>query len=204
MGAFVKVKKAINDMISALKQEQADEVKKNDYCKGALQDAEMATAKTNARLEDLQSKETTLKETVKALEQDIVDAKNEISEMQTNLQKASEDRKAENLEFQQTISDQTITIEILKKALDKLATFYDKDEDEALLQRQGQAPPVPQAEYKPNAGAAGVMQMIEKLIQDAHKMTDDAQKSEAEAQAAYEQTIVDTNNSVDALVKEIG
>merc|ERR1719450_1672706 len=35
-------------------------------------------------------------------------------------------------------------------------------------------------------------------------MTDDAQKSEAEAQAAYEQNVADTNDSVDALTKEIG
>merc|ERR1719238_2170403 len=102
----------------------------------------MTTMKTNDRLSDLQAKEGTLQETIKALEQGIVDAKNAISESEVNLQRASEDRKAENLEFQQPISDQAVTVEILKKALDKLATFYDKDEDAALLQRQ--TPPVAQ------------------------------------------------------------
>merc|ERR1712224_786179 len=131
------------------------------------------------RMGDLQAKEASLQEKIKALDQGIVDAKNTISETQTSLQRASEDRKAENLEFQQTVSDQAITVEILKKALDKLATFYDS---QFLQTNQNQTPPVPQAEYKPNAGASGIMQMIEKLIQDAYKMTDDAKKSESEAQ----------------------
>merc|ERR1719335_983429 len=47
------------------------------------------------------------------------------------------------------------------------------------------------------------MQMIEKLIQEAKTMTADAKKEEAEAQAAYEQTIADTNDSVAALEKEV-
>merc|ERR1719271_2242759 len=124
--------------------------------------------KTQDRMGDLQAKVASLQEKIKGLEQGIVDAKNSISETETNLQRASEDRKAENLEFQTTVSDQAITVEILKKALDKLATFYDSQ----FLQTQTQqTPPVPQAEYKPSSGASGVMQMIEKLVQDAKKMT---------------------------------
>merc|ERR1719183_1436345 len=45
--------------------------------------------------------------------------------------------------------------------------------------------------------------MFEKLIGEAQTMTADANKSENEAQAAYEQTIADTNTNVAALQKEI-
>merc|ERR1719169_27638 len=156
--------------------------------------------KTNDRLSDLQAKEASLKESITALEKGIIAAQKAISETEVSLQRASEDRKAENLEFQTTVSDQAITVEILKKALDKLATFYDS---QFLQTKTQQTPPVPQAEYKPNAGASGVMQMIEKLVQDAKKMTADAKTSEAEAQAAYEALVADTNNSIDALNKEV-
>merc|ERR1740130_221204 len=44
--------------------------------------------------------------------------------------------------------------------------------------------------------------MIEKLVDEAKQMTADAKKSESEAQAAYEQTVADTNGSVAALQKE--
>merc|ERR1712086_307152 len=114
---------------------------------------------------------------------DLASAANQISELQVNLQRANEDRQKENLDFQQTVADQTATVEILKKALDKLATFYD---EESLLQKQKQTPPVAQKEYAPNKGAQGVMQMIEKLVGEAKEMTAEATKAEVEAQAAYE------------------
>jgi len=198
LDAFTKVKKAIDDMVAVLKIEQADEVKKNDWCKESIQESDMTTMKTNDRLGDLQANEAAIKESIMALEKGIIAAQNAVSETRVNFQRASEDRKAENLEFQTTISDQATTVSILKKALNKLATFYDSE----FLQAH-QTPPVPQAEYKPNAGASGVMQMIEKLVQDAYKMTADATKSENEAQAAYEALVTDTNDSVDALNKEI-
>merc|ERR1719163_45589 len=104
LDAFTKVKKAIDDMIATLKTQQADEVKKNDWCKSSIQDSDMTTMKTQDRMGDLQAKVAALQEKIKALEQGIVDAKNSISETEVNLQRASEDRKAENLEFQTTVS----------------------------------------------------------------------------------------------------
>jgi len=106
----------------------------------------------------------------------------------------------ENLDFQKTIADQTITIEVLHKAMERLAQFYDTVE---LAQLHKQTPPVAQAEYKPNAGAGGVMSMIEKLIQDAKELMVKSKQSENEAQAGYEALVADTNDSVDDLAKQI-
>merc|ERR1719321_1611138 len=64
--------------------------------------------------------------------------------------------------------------------------------------------PVAIATYKPNkGGAGGVMQMIEKLIYDAKDLEATATQSESEAQAEYEATVADTNDSIAALQKEI-
>merc|ERR1740130_1164799 len=93
-----------------------------------------------------------------------------------------------------------VTAEILAKALDKLAKFYD---DAAFAQVQKQTPPVAQKEYKQSSGATGVMSMIEKLIHDTKDITAESKKSESEAQAAYEAFIADTNESVADLSKEI-
>jgi len=200
LDAFSKVKKAIDDMIAMLKVQQEDEVKKNDWCKKELQDNEMTSAKTEDHKGDLEAKEAELASNIDALAKRLDEAKAEIAELQVNMQRANEDRKLENQEFQKTVHDQTTTVEILKKALDKLANYYDSA---SFLQRQKQTPPVPQAEYKASAGAEGVMQMIEKLIGEAQTMTKDAQKAESEAQAAYETLIADTNGSVEALTKEV-
>merc|ERR1719343_178617 len=91
---------------------------------------------------DLEAKISDLAAKIKGLEDEITQHKTEIGQLQVNLQRAAEDRKAENMEFQKTIADQTTTIEVLHKALDRLAKYYDN----ALFAQTGsrQTPPVPQ------------------------------------------------------------
>merc|ERR1712216_1031487 len=127
-------------------------------------------------------------------------AKLDIANLQVELQRASEDRKKENLDFQKVVADQTVTAEILGKALDRLATFYDES---ALVQTKKQTPPVPQMEYKKSSGSGGVMSMIEKLILDTKEITAESKKTEAEAQAAYEALVADTNESIKDLAASI-
>jgi len=191
LDAFTKVKKAIDDMVVTLKQEQADEVKKNDYCTQELQSTEMSIAKADDLSADLQAKIGSLEAQEATLSDEIEADKAAIAQGQMDLQRASEDRQRENLDFQKTIADQTMTIEILMKAMERLAQFYDAQ----LLQVHKQTPPVAQAEYKPNAGASGIMSMIEKLIYDAKDLVAASKKAEMEAQTAYEQLTADTNQS---------
>ena len=58
------------------------------------------------------------------------------------------------------------------------------------------APPSPPgfSEYKKNAGAAGVLTMIQEVITDAKKMESEAIKAENDAQAAYESFVKNTND----------
>merc|ERR1719502_2577667 len=153
LDAFTKVKAMIDKMIATLKQQQADEVKKNDWCKTELQENEMSTMKTKDHKADLEAKAGSLEATIKALSEEIEKAKLDISNLQVALQRASENRKQENLDFQKTVADQMVTAEILGKALDKLATFYDEaafaqTKKVVLAGARKQTPPVPQMEYK--------------------------------------------------------
>jgi chromosome segregation ATPase len=205
LDAFTKVKTMIDKMIETLKTQNADEVKKNDWCKESLQENEMDTMKTKDLKADLEAKIGDLEATIKRLSEEIEKAKADIANLQVELQRASEDRKQENLDFQKTVADQTATAEILNKALDKLATFYD---DAAFAQTHAQSmkkqtPPVPQMEYSKSKGATGVMSMIEKLIYDTKDITAKSKKAESEAQAAYEELVADTNASIEGLTKEI-
>merc|ERR1719313_1010049 len=201
LDAFTKVKAMIDKMIATLKTQQADEVKKNDWCKAEIQENEMATAKENDHKADLEAKIGELESTIKRLSEEIETAHLNIDQLNLELQRASENRKKENLDFQKVVADQMVTAEILHKALDKLAKFY----DEALVQvnKGKQTPPVQQMEYSKNKGASGVMSMIEKLIHDTKDITAESKKSESEAQAAYEALVADTNDSIADLTKEI-
>jgi len=200
LDAFTKVKAMITKMIATLKTQQADEVKKNDWCKAELQDNEMTTAKTTDLKADLEAKAGELEATIKRLSEEIETAHLAISTATVDMQRASENRKKENLDFQKVVADQTVTAEILAKALDNLATFYD---EAAFAQTSKQTPPVAQATYKKSSGASGVMSMIEKLIYDTKDITAESKKTESEAQAAYEALVADTNDSIANLTKEI-
>merc|ERR1719281_1252568 len=92
LDAFTKVKAMIDKMIATLKQQTADEVKKNDWCKEELQENEMATMKTKDLKADLEAKKDQLENTIKTLSEEIEKAKLDISDLQVALQRASENR----------------------------------------------------------------------------------------------------------------
>jgi hypothetical protein len=100
LDAFTKVKAMIDKMISTLKAQQADEVKKNDWCKAELQENEMQTAKTTDLKADLEAKIGELENTIKTLSEEIEKAHLDIANLNLAMQRASENRKQENLDFQ--------------------------------------------------------------------------------------------------------
>merc|ERR1719387_2282656 len=111
------------------------------------------------------------------------------------MMKASQLREKQNHEFQVTITDQRATQAILKKALDRLKSFYG-------FVQEGQEPPA-QGTYKKNAGSSGVMAMIETLVDESAQLEADAMKGEADAQAAYESFMNDSTASKEACLKSI-
>lgn len=186
-------------MIAMLETQQADEVKKRDWCNGEFQSNEMATARAETSKSDLSAKVDDLSSTMSTLEDEISNAKSQIAQLQVDLQRASENRQKENQDFQKTVADQRITQMVLKQALERLAKYYDSQ----FVQTKKQTPPVPQMEYKPNQGAEGIMQLLEKLIHEAKDLEKESINGEQQAQAQYESVISDTNGSVAALMKTV-
>jgi len=205
LDAFTRVKKAIDDMIAQLKTQQADEVKKKDWCDKELQSNDMNTMKASSLKDELDVKISDLASTIEKLNDETTQAKKDIAQLQLELQRASENRKQANMDFQKTISEQVATQEVLHTALERLAKFYDADfaQLHAKAESHRQTPPVAQAKYEKNAGASGVMSMIEKLIHEAKDLEKDARKGEQEEQAQYEALVEDTNGSVKSLQKLI-
>merc|ERR1719329_34436 len=203
LDTFDRVKKAIDDMISQLKIEQADEVKKNDWCKSEIHDNEMAYEKLDVKKGDLVASISDMETTIASLDAAIKDGRATIAQLHQDLQRASEDRKRGNTDYQ-------MMVEVLIKASNKLASFYNKESlvqaNRASLLEKGkgkQTPPVAQKEYKPNDGATGILGMIDKLIGEAKNLVQDAKKGEAQAQADYEKLVEDTSAQVNAISQEI-
>merc|ERR1712160_157981 len=114
--------------------------------------------------------------------------KSEVAEMQVQMKRAGEDREKQNKEFQQVVADQRASQKLLSAALNILKGFYEKRA--AFLQKQepaGPPPPPGFKEFKKNAGAGGVMGMIQQIINDAKAVEAEAIRAEEDAQKAYEQ-----------------
>jgi hypothetical protein len=191
--AFAKVLENIKNMVAVLKKEQKDEIQEKDFCQKEIHENEMATTdKTNTKedltqiIADLESEAGTLKEEITA-------TTTEIAEMQVEIKRASEIRIKQNQEFQMTVTDQIATQKILKKALDKLQSFYGKKA--ALLQHRDR--------YQKSAAAGGVVAMIDSIIQESKDVAEKALKAENDAAAGYEAFVSNSNAGLEALQKDI-
>merc|ERR1719443_1106219 len=127
---------------------------------------------------------------------------------------ASEDREKANKDFQVTIQDQRATQAILDKAMSRMKEFYEKKDAAAaaflqsiggnsLIQvnrRAGQTPPAFEKHEK-NAGGAGVITMLQGIIDESKAVEKDAQVAENDAQAAYEIFMADGHKQIESLQK---
>merc|ERR1719473_585464 len=207
LDAFVKVKKAIDDMVAQLMKEKEDEIKHKDWCVDEMNTNERTTEMKNRDKDDLNAKIEDLTSTIEQLTKAIETLKAEIAEMQVQLKRAGEDREMENKEFQTTVADQRASQKLLQAALVILQEFYGKPkEPTAFAQRQEPAgpPPPPGFEaYKKNQASGGVMSMIQEIINDTKAMEAETIRSEEDAQKAYEDFVKETNASIEAKSKDI-
>merc|ERR1719428_1304363 len=107
LDAFTKVKQAIDDMLTDLMKQQADEVKLKDYCVEALNVNQRNTEDKERTKKDLEATIDDLTMTIDELKTSIETLKAEIKEMQFQMKRAGEDLEA-------TIDDLTMTIDELK------------------------------------------------------------------------------------------
>jgi hypothetical protein len=200
LDAFTKIKALIDDMVTVLKKDQADEVEHRDFCVSEFDKNSVETLNKENELKDLANLLETTANTMKTLAEEIEKHKADIKEMEKQMAKASEDRELENKDYQTVIQDQVATQQILKKALKRLESFYKK----SLVQVQQEqepgaaAPPPPPAmkAYKKSGGGSGVMTMIENVIADSAKSEKEAREAETDSQAGYEEFIKNSNAAI--------
>jgi FtsZ-binding cell division protein ZapB len=207
MDAFSEVKKSIQDQIDAMIKEKADEIKHKDFCIEELNANERDTEMKERDRTDLEAKIDDLTMTVDALTKELDALKAEVADLQVQMKRAGEDREKQNAEFQTVVADQRATQKLLEAALGILKGFYEKA---ALVQEQaaagitdGQAPPPGFKSYEKNKQSGGVMGMMQGIIDEAKGLEAEAIRGEEDSQKAYEEFVMDSNDTLDALTKEI-
>jgi hypothetical protein len=207
---FAKVVKAIDDLSAKLKTEMADEVKHKDFCDNELHENKVDEEKKQAKLDSLESQLQDLDAHKKKVEDTIAALKADISNTQVQMQRASEDRKQENMEFQRIVADQIRTIGALKAAHEKLAEFYHIDSFLQVKNEPGSAnveagvEASPEfADYENNGNSNKIMNLIQKLTGEAEVIKDNAVSDEQNAADAYVKLVGESNASIKAKSKAV-
>jgi len=203
LDAFTKVKAAMDKLIAELKAEQKEEVELKLFCEEEFDENEKMTYTKTEEKKDLEAKIESLTKLVEKLTGEIEAAKERIVEAKKEIKFASEDREAENAEYQGVVADQRAAQVIMKKVLNKLASVYKTQKRGNFLIQEGQTPPVQFAPQKQHGGSSVVMGLIEQIIEDSKKTEAEAVKAEAEAQAGYETFVKDSNGEVASLTAMI-
>eukprot|EP00451_Oxyrrhis_marina_P001340 CAMPEP_0204269024 /NCGR_PEP_ID=MMETSP0468-20130131/15538_1 /ASSEMBLY_ACC=CAM_ASM_000383 /TAXON_ID=2969 /ORGANISM="Oxyrrhis marina" /LENGTH=685 /DNA_ID=CAMNT_0051244359 /DNA_START=94 /DNA_END=2151 /DNA_ORIENTATION=- len=200
LDAFVKVKKAMDDMIAELKKEQKEEFDHRDHCQANINENEDNTAEEKRTKSDLESEIEQLEVQIEQLTDEIASLNEQIDQTQTSVKRAGEDRGAANRQYQATVADQRATVKILRFALKKLESFYKKASlvSVSVHRAPGEAPePAPEQGTRQQHGAAeGVMNMIEMIIADAKRLEKESIADEAEAQSDYEKLLRDSFGAI--------
>jgi chromosome segregation ATPase len=207
LDSFTVVIKAIDDMISQLKQEQADEVVRHDTCMKDL-DTNDDNLKANRNehrllsnsLQEAESQEATLQSEKEGFE-------SQLKAERENSKRAGLDRKEENLVYQQSVADQRLTVFILHKAEARLHAFYLPKA--SLLSTKvgaGLEPPPDKgaaSTYEKSGTAPGVLQLLANIIADATKEEATLVKTEQHDQDAYAAFVRDSNQLMSTLISNI-
>jgi len=203
---FEDVKKSIGDMVVALKHQEAEEIKKLDFCVEEFNKQEIEKEVADHAKAQAEQKIEDLKANIKELTEAIAQLHADIAEMQKEMKYAGEDREKENKEFQLLVADQRATQNLLKSVINVLSEQYEKNtilpvpNATALLQSKQ---PAGFDEHKKNAKAPGLIGMIKQIQWDAAATEAEAIRSEADSQQAYESLVRDTNESIDAKTRDI-
>lgn len=202
LDSFTKVKEAIDKLVNELKEQQAEEVEFKAKCVKDFNGNERAVFKKTDEKEDLEARIKELSSQMDALDKEIADSNGQISDTRTEMKKASQNREAENAQFQSVVADQRATQDILKKALAKLEGFYKKKA--AFVQIEGvQTPPAQFTDYKSNSGSSPVMGMIQQIIEDSVKLEQESMAGEKQAQAEYTKFVKDSNALISKLSNSV-
>jgi len=209
---FEKVIAMIDEMVATLKTEQADDLKKKDYCDSEFDKTddnkkilEQSVADSEAAIADAEEAIATLSSEIEALEDGIKALDKSVAE-------ATEQRKEENTDFKELMAQDSAAKELIAFAKNRLNKFYNPKlhnpspkrelsaEDKVVVAMGGTAAPTP----APGGIAGTGVEVLSQL--SASAQSKDAPPPPPEAVGAYKAKGEESNGVIammDMLVKDL-
>jgi len=209
---FDKVKKAMDGMLSDMKQQQADEVKEKDLCQSNINANELTTDEKSNLQSTTEAKVASLTADVKKAAGQLQKMTSDLAEMDKQMQIAGENRMTENKEFQALVAEQKETQSVLKKAQMVLKSYYNAPSFVQVVTHQGVQAKEPEIalgapegfkSYEHSPGSRGVIDLLGMIASDSVQMEKEATAAEQETQADYEAFAADQAASSKAINAQI-
>jgi hypothetical protein len=191
-GHFDEVIASIDDLISVLHAEGAQDIKQRDWCVDEQFKADNNRDDLADEISQLEAKILRGQETKAKLEADEAATQKAKDDLEAEMQQALDDRTAENGAYATAKSDDEKAIDLLGQAIEALSAY---GENNAFLQRkqpefevsEDQAPDAEFSGKDNNAGAqSGIIQLLTQIKENLEGEIALADKSEAKATEEYE------------------
>lgn len=206
----------IDKMVTVLHQEQTDDDNKKDYCGIQLDQTDDKKKSLSQKIDDTENNIATTTELLATLRDEIKALEAGIKALDKSVSEATDQRKAENVEFKELMASDSAAKDLLNLAMNRLNKFYNPKlyrpppqveltREERISENMGvpalvqisehkqvqqDAPAPPPATWdaysKKSGENGGVVAMLNLLIRDLDKEMTEAQTDEKNAQADYE------------------
>lgn len=201
LDTFTKVKEMMDKASGDLKMQEHKDDKKLDSCKAELDKTQDNLMDAKAKEERLRRKSKLAKNDLDELSSDLAKLKDDISSSEKSLQKAGLTRQHENKLFQVTMADAQTTVNILKKAQERLQDFYATSLAQTKSSSAAEPPvgsdaPKKQKDYQKSAKGGIIVQLLNKVATDADVSAKRIKESEKRAQISYSRFVSETTTSI--------
>jgi len=199
---FGNISGMIDDMVDLEVQEQNGDDKQKPWCNGEFEKEDREEKSEKSEIASLEAEMEEESDTIDGIDEEIKTLKDEIDALDKSVAQATEQRKEEHAEYQETLGLTRTAVELIGKAKNRLQKFYNpalykaptaKKEEEAffvqLVRRSHVAPPeLPETfgKYeKKGEKSGGVMALMDQISRELEGSISDIEYGEKTAQKDY-------------------
>jgi hypothetical protein len=172
---FAKVVKLIDELVATLKKEQEDDNHKKEYCAVQFDEADDKKKSLERSISDLETVLEESKESVVTLTQEIKDLKSGIMALDKAVADATEQRKAENVDYKDLMTSNAAAKELILFAKNRLLKFYnpamhkaapkrDLSEGDRIYVNEGGDIPTVAPGGIANTGITSLVQLVQEVV----------------------------------------
>jgi len=191
---FKKVKKMIEDLITRLEEEAAEEAEHKAWCDEELKTNKQTRDEKTETVETLHAQIDQLQASIQKLGEEISELTKAVAEIDAAVAKATAIRDEEKVKNTETIKDAQEAQEAVAQAITVLKEFYAKAADATVLvQKQKKQPEIFD---EPNKGmqaeSGNVLAMLDVIQSDFARLESETDAAEASAQSEYDEFMTDS------------